>query len=158
MEYFGTDCQPKKFIGKTQVCAIVEQVRNVLLEWTLKLEEDNILGNDDLIFSKEEKESAKSVHIENFNGVMGNVDKVGNMSTGANSTNIYNENNISNEIDKLITEVKKLGLQNQEQVIIDLEESKSDSDKAKSVLGALLGRGAEVASISSVIIGILGLL
>jgi hypothetical protein len=143
---------------ESEAYRILKKIRTVLLEWTLKLEEDNILGNDDLIFSEKEKEAAKSIHIENFNGVMGNVDNVSNMSTGANSTNVYNENNISNEIDKLITEVEKLGLQNQEQIIIDLENSKNDSEKAKSVLGSLLGRGAEVASISSAIIGTLSLL
>lgn len=158
MNFFSTNSQPAKFVNKVQIFGITQQVRNLLLEWTLKLEEDNILGNDDLIFSEEEKKAAESVHIENFHGVMGNVNKVANMSTGANSTNIYNENNISNEIDKLITDIKKLGLQNQKQVIIDLEESKNDNEKAKSVLGGLLGRGAEVASISSAIIGILGLL
>ena len=67
----------------------------MLLEWTLKLEEDNIFGNDDLFFSEAEKKSAKNIHIENFNGVMGDVEKLGNMSTGANTKNIYNENNIS---------------------------------------------------------------
>ncbi len=158
MELYNNEYEPALFISPTNVYGVLDTVRTVLLEWTLKLEEDNILGSDDLIFSEEEKEAAKSVHIEHFNGVMGNVDKVGNMSTGANSTNIYNENNISNEIDKLITEIKKLGLQNQEKIIIDLEESKNDSEKAKSVLGALLSRGAEVASISSAIISTLSLL
>jgi hypothetical protein len=59
----------------------------LLLEWTLKLEEDNILGNDDLIFSTEEKELAKNIHIENFYGVMGEIDNIGNLSTGSNTIN-----------------------------------------------------------------------
>lgn len=156
---FNTDFQPRLTTHSSQLYGIIQKVRNLLLEWTLKLEEENILGSDDLIFSEKEKEVAKkNIHIENFNGIMGNVDKLGNMSTGDNSTNIYNENNISNEIDNLISEIKKLNLHDQDQVIIDLEASKSDSEKAKSVLGGLLSRGAEVASISSAIIGLLGLL
>jgi hypothetical protein len=87
---FNTDSKPAKFIGKTQIYGIVEQVRNILLEWTLKLEEDGILGSDDVIFSEKEKEVAqKNIHIENFTGIMGNIDKLGNMSSGENATNIY---------------------------------------------------------------------
>ena len=149
-------------VSSPTVSHILDKIRTVLLEWTLKLEEDNILGNDDLIFSETEKETARNIHIENFNGVMGNVQKLGNMSTGKNATNAYNENNISNEIDNLITKIKKLELedqdQDQDQVVINLEASKKDTQKAKLVLGGLLARGAEMASISSVIIGILGLL
>lgn len=158
LKLFDIDFEPALFISPTNINGIIDNVRTMLLEWTLKLEEDNILGTEDLIFSEAEKESAKNIHIENFNGLMGDVNKLGNMSTGTNTTNIYNENNISNEIDNLITEIKKIGLQNQEQVIIDLEASKKDNEKAKSILGGLLTRGAEVASISSTIISILSLL
>jgi len=158
--WFETEYKPFLVIQKSALIGIKEQVRNVLLEWTLKLEKDNILGTDDLIFSEKEKENAQHIHIENFNGILGNIAKLGNMSTGENSTNIYNENNISNEIDKLITEIKKLGLQDQdqEQVIIDLEDSKKDTSKAITVLGSLLTRSSEFATITSFIIQILGLL
>lgn len=157
-ELFQVDFQVAFAIDKTQIYGITEQVRNFLLEWTLQLEEDRILGNDDLIFTEKEKEAAKNIHIENFNGVMGDISKLGNISTGDNSTNIYNETNINSEINKLIDEIKKLNLKDEEQIIVDLEASKSDKDKAKSVLGSLLARGAEVSSVGSMIIGILGLL
>ncbi len=157
MKIFGTDFRPGLFIDKSQVHGVIEQVKNLLLEWTLKLE-DNILGNDDLIFSEEEKTAAKSIHIEHFNGVMGDISKIGNFSTGANSTNIYNESNVSNEIDKLIEEVKKLQLVDQKEIIAELEVSKNDPEKAKITLGKLLTKGAEVASIGSMIISTLGLL
>lgn len=158
-ELYNLDLKSRFLIHETPVYGILGQVRNLLLEWTLKLEEDNILGNDDLSFSEDEKKAAQHIYnIENFHGVMGNVDKVGNMSTGANTTNIYNENNINNEIDKLINEIKQLRLTDQKEVIRDLEASKDNPEKAKAVLGGLLSRGAEVASIGSAIIGILGLL
>lgn len=158
-EIFKTDYKAGKFVAKTQIHGIIEQVRNLLLDWTLKLEEENILGNDDLIFTEKEKEMAKkNIHIENFNGIMGNIEEIGNVSTGNYAQNIYNENSISNEIDKLITEIKKLNLTDEKQVIIDLESSKFDSNKAKIVLGGLLGRGAELSSISSAIISLLSLL
>lgn len=156
---FGTDFQPRLTTHSSQLYGIIEKVRNLLLEWTLKLEQENILGSDDLIFSDKEKEMAKkNIHIENFNGVMGDISKIGNLSTGDYSSNIYTENNINNEIDKLISEIKKLNLYDQDQIIIDLEASKNDTEKAKSILGGLLSRGAEIASISSSIITLLGLL
>lgn len=157
-ELYNLDLKSRFLIHETHVYGIIEQVRNLLLEWTLKLEEDNILGNDDLSFSENEKIAAQSIHIQHFHGVMGNVNKVGNMSTGANTTNIYNENNINNEIDKLINEIKQLNLVDKNEVIRDLEASKDNPDKAKAVLGGLLSRGAEVASIGSTIIDLLGLL
>ncbi len=159
MKFLGTDFEPAQFISRVQLIGIVNQVRIMLLNWTLKLEEENILGNDDLIFTEKEKEMAKkNINIENFNGVLGDIKKVANLSTGDYSQNIYNKNNVNNEIDKLILEIKKLELNDKEQVIIDLEDSKNDKEKAKTVLGGLLSRGAEVASISSVIIELLGFL
>jgi len=157
MKLAKTDFVPYRETPKVQVFRVIEEVRNVLLEWTLKLEEDGILGSDDLMFSEEEKETAKSIHIENFNGVMGDVDKLGNFSTGKKSINTYNENNLALEIDKLIKEIQKLQLQDTQEIIIDLEDSKTNPEKAKKVLGGLLTRGAEVSSITSTIIGILGL-
>ncbi|WP_373034155.1 hypothetical protein [Sulfurovum sp.] len=158
MKFFDTNLKPRQSVANVQIYGIINQVRNMLLDWTLQLEEDGILGNDDLIFSEGEKKAAQNIHIESFNGVMGNVNKLGNLSTGANSTNVYNENTISSEIDKLIVEVQKLGLPDQNNVIRDLEASKENPEKAKTVLGSLLSRGAEVASISSAVISLLSLL
>lgn len=152
---FKTDFEVGFSVNKTQIFGITEQVRNLLLEWTLKLEEDGILGNDDLVFTDKEKEAAKSIHIENFHGVLGDISKLGNMSTGTNSTNIYNENNINNEIDKLINEIRKLNLKDKEQIILDLNASKEDYNKTKTILGSLLSRGSEFSSISSMIIDLL---
>lgn len=152
---FNTDFQVGFSVNKTQIFGITEQVRNLLLEWTLKLEDDGILGNDDLIFTEKEKEAAQSIHVQNFHGVLGNIHKLGIMSTGENSTNIYNENNINNEIDKLITEIKKLNLKDEEQIISNLEASREDTEKTKTILGSLLSRGSEVSSISSTIIDLL---
>ncbi len=66
-------------------------MRTLLLEWTLRLEEDNILGNDNLIFTEEEKKMAQNIHIENFYGVMGGVDSIGTLSTGSNTNNNLNQ-------------------------------------------------------------------
>lgn len=156
---FNTHFQPRLTTQSSQLYGVIEKVRNLLLEWTLKLEQENILGSDDLIFTDKEKEMAKkTIHIEHFNGVMGDLSKIGNLSIGDNSSNIYTENNIINEIDKLISEIKKLNLHDQDQIITDLEASKNNKEKTISILGTLLSRGADVASISSTIITLLGLL
>ncbi len=158
-ELFGTECEPATFVSSASVVNIIDNVKTILLEWTLKLEEDGILGNDDLIFTEKEKEAAKSIHIEHFyGGVLGNIEKLGNMSTGHNSTNIYNENPIENKIDELIKEIKTLGLKDEAEVIVELEESKKDENKIRTVLGGLLTRGAETAGIATLVIEVLGML
>ena len=63
-----------------------------------------------------------------------------------NSTNIYNEN-----INKLIDEIKKLNLKDEKQIISDLEASKADKSKLNTILGNLLSRFSEVATITSLV-------
>lgn len=61
-------------VGRAQIRGIVDSVRTIVLEWSLKLEKDGILG-DRLSFSREEKEkaSAFTFNIQNFTGVAGSV-------------------------------------------------------------------------------------
>jgi hypothetical protein len=68
------DLVPELIIGKAQVFGILEGVRNVILEWSLKLEKDGILG-EGLTFSKEEKRIAATAtyHIQTFTGPVGAV-------------------------------------------------------------------------------------
>lgn len=65
---------PAFIVGRASISGIIDEVRNVILEWTLKLEKDNILGTG-MTFSKQEKTQASSTtyNIENFTGVMGTV-------------------------------------------------------------------------------------
>lgn len=60
-------------VSKGQLHSIIEAVRNIVLEWALKLEEDGIKG-DKLSFSIEEKEMAKekNYNIYNFYGDISN--------------------------------------------------------------------------------------
>lgn len=56
------------FFSITQGKRIVEAVRNAVLEWSLNLEEEGILG-EGMRFTEEEKVSAQEIHItNNFNG------------------------------------------------------------------------------------------
>ncbi len=66
---------PVRVIDKSKINAILEIVQNTILEWSLKLEDQGILG-DGLSFSPDEKERAASnmeIKIENFQGVMGDI-------------------------------------------------------------------------------------
>lgn len=67
------------FIGRNTIKAILDGVRNTLLDWVLKLEKAGVKG-EDMMFSKKEKEEVINSNVnyniakvENFNGVMGNI-------------------------------------------------------------------------------------
>ena len=68
------DLIPELVVGRAQVFGILEGVRNTILEWSLKLEQDGILG-DGLTFSKEEQQIAETTtyNIQNFTGTVGAV-------------------------------------------------------------------------------------
>lgn len=71
----GLDLPPVRTVAINQLEGIVEAVRTAILEWTLRLEADGILG-EGLTFSNEEKEKAMSsqnIRIENFQGILGDV-------------------------------------------------------------------------------------
>lgn len=59
----GTDMSspPTLVLSITQIVGIVDVVRNTVLMWSLKLEEDGIIG-EDMTFSEKEKTSAKSAN------------------------------------------------------------------------------------------------
>ena len=63
-----THTWPEKLeISISQLQRIFDSVRNIILEWSIKLEEDGILG-ENLVFSPEEKEIANK-HITNYNTI-----------------------------------------------------------------------------------------
>ncbi|MBE7508251.1 MAG: hypothetical protein HS101_18470 [Planctomycetia bacterium] len=75
MKEFGTNLIPTRLIGVGQVAGVLEAVRNLILEWSLELERHGILG-DGLRFSSEEHAKAastSSIHISNFQGVLGDI-------------------------------------------------------------------------------------
>jgi len=65
---------PTVMLARTQVFGILDAVRNTVLEWSLRLEKDGILG-EGMIFSSGEKQKAGQIayNIQNFTGVLGNV-------------------------------------------------------------------------------------
>ncbi len=67
---------PKLILQKTSLLGILDAVRNTILEWTLELEADGVLG-EDMKFSANEKsvvmKNETNYHIGTFSGVIGNV-------------------------------------------------------------------------------------
>ncbi|WP_202708324.1 hypothetical protein [Sporosalibacterium faouarense] len=70
-EWTQFDTDYKMLFSKTQVQSIIESVRNIVLEWALKLEEEGILG-EDMSFSEDEKSKAKDMNYTT-NNFYGNV-------------------------------------------------------------------------------------
>ena len=67
--------EPSVVVMRTQLLAILTQVRNEILKWSIELEEKGILGRG-LKFTDKEKQSAMSINnynIGNFQGIAGNV-------------------------------------------------------------------------------------
>jgi AbiTii-like protein len=75
---------PKLVLQKTSLVGILDAVRNTILEWTLKLEADGVLG-EGMTFSQQEKKTVMknetNYHIGTFSGVLGNVSG-GNVQIG----------------------------------------------------------------------------
>ncbi len=67
----GASVQPVLQISVTDLAKIIDAVRNAVLKWALKLEQDGILG-EDLTFTKEEQRVAASnvYHIQTYIGSM----------------------------------------------------------------------------------------
>ncbi|QDV12797.1 hypothetical protein CA51_26830 [Rosistilla oblonga] len=65
--------EPIVVIGKNHVSQILDAIRTKVLNWSLELESQGILG-ENMTFSKQEKEKAhSSITITNFQGVLGDV-------------------------------------------------------------------------------------
>jgi len=153
MKVFNTDNEPSCFINKVQIDGIIEQVKTALLEWTIKLEENKILGDKNMSFSNEEKKKAQqNIHIENFNGVMGNIDNLGNLSTGDYNHNITTINNsINSKLNKLIEDISRLDIDDKEEIIREIENHRENKKQLTQILGNLITRGAEIATIAPAI-------
>jgi len=70
-----TQLEPRVIFKRSQLLGISTKLRNIILNWSLQLEEDGILG-EGLKFTEREKEAAMSVNhfnIQNMQGVAGNV-------------------------------------------------------------------------------------
>lgn len=94
---------PELIIGQDQVFGILDSVRNIVLNWSLKLEEDGIVG-EGMSFSDKEKQTASHITNVNYIGKM-----VGSqLQQGTNNSVRYNPNTEMNfkEIQILLEQIK----------------------------------------------------
>jgi AbiTii len=100
-EQIGFPCDVKRHISRSSLAAIVDAVRNTVLDWALKLEEAGVHG-DGLSFSKKETEKAQAVTINI--GKIGNAVGIGNFGDQATitATQTLNATELAKSVKKLV--------------------------------------------------------
>jgi len=139
MKAIGLEADIKLIVDRSAIAGILESVRNIILDWSLKIEKAGITG-EGMSFSKSDREKAhgKSTiyqinNIENFAGVMGNIS--GNASIEVTQINESSKE----EIRELINQIKKykseIDLKSKEESKLDKSIQKLDDilSKAKPV-------------------------
>lgn len=134
----GQGIVPYLTCGKAQIAGILDSVRNIILQWSLTLEKDGIIG-EDVSFSEKEKSIASTItyNINQFTGVLGDV------STKQMQIGDYNT---------IHSELKQLGVsqseRNELEEILDTIQNAKKGDKK-----TLISRGFEWLKRNGKIIG-----
>ena len=135
-------------ISKTAVKDIEEKVKNTILEWTLKLEAEGIIG-DNMIFSEEEKDSATKLP-QTINNYYGNTSVINSPSdnvsivSGSNNTVSFSYDKIKsavNDIEKSIEE-SNLSKENMDiaiELLTDIKSKIEDKKKPHILKSAFVG-------------------
>ncbi|MBE6133286.1 MAG: ABC transporter substrate-binding protein [Erysipelotrichaceae bacterium] len=135
-------------LSKSAVADIVEKVKNALLEWTLKLEEDGILG-EGLKFTLEEKNAASNIpqNVNNFYGTTNIVN--GDKNTlkqviKSNNSYVFNYDtaySIVEEVQNKINEetIEKADKEKALEILSDIKESIKEKKKTSFIKTALIG-------------------
>lgn len=97
-------------VSRASVADIIEKVKNTLLEWTLQLEKEGIMG-ENMAFNEKEKEQAKSIPqtINNYYGSTNIVNGTANNSpivAGNNNTVSITKEDLCNELSKIADEIQ----------------------------------------------------
>ena len=130
-------------VSRASVADIIEKVKNTLLEWTLKLEKEGILG-ENMAFNEKEKEQAKSIPqtINNYYGSTNVVNGTANNSpivAGNNNTVSISKEELGNELSKIADEIKNTNEISTDDIETALEllsdiRDKIDCDKKPSII------------------------
>ena len=130
-------------ISKASVTDIIEKVKNTLLEWTLQLEKEGIMG-ENMAFNEKEKEQAKSIPqtINNYYGNTNVVNGTANnspMVAGNNNTVSISKEELGNELSKIADEIKNTNEISTDDIETALEllsdiRDKIDCDKKSSII------------------------
>ncbi|MEH7116880.1 hypothetical protein V7128_05560 [Neobacillus vireti] len=122
-DYFNETAQFQLMFGKSQAKQIIDTVRNIILEWSLKLEEDGIMG-EGLSFSDKEKQEASKQNY-NINNFYGNASGIQFLQNSPNSTqtmtNGVDVGQIADIIAKVKENINQIGLPEEQQRVVQSE-------------------------------------
>ena len=144
----GPMFQQALFVDRCQVKHIIEQVKDTLLQWTLKLEEMGILG-EGLEFTEQEKTIAKDI-IQTVNNYFGATSVINSPS----NSQIVTADNVSIEFDYIEAEKNIAELRNKIESE-DIEESdKNDALEIVDEIGAKIKAKKNPGIIKSALAGL----
>ncbi len=128
MNGFEVPLEPTRLVDPSQIAGILHAVRNAVLEWSLRLEQNGILG-EGMTFSHDERKKAAStqtINIQSFHGVLGDV-RTEQLQIGDQAT--------------ILGKLKELGIEEEQrrELIGLLKELKdSQGEKAKSLANKIV--------------------
>lgn len=114
--------EPRLHVSKSKVQGILETVRNIVLEWSLKLEKEGING-EGMTFSKEEKHRAATTVFNIENMYHSQIQQGTDHSTQTMTTQGPNLQEIRQLVESLKPVVDQLGLERttKEQLLADIQ-------------------------------------
>ena len=112
-EAIGFEGQITSFTSKNAIKTILEAVRNKVLDISLQLEAEGIVG-DGITFSKEEVEVADSIagkiHIGTIQNFSGSIGDISGQAVVSNEQNIYSINSVKELLDLIDQQKNNIGL------------------------------------------------
>lgn len=132
------------FISTHRIAEVVERVRNCLLEWTLRLEAERIMG-EDMMFNQKEKATAQAIpqQINYYYGTVVNGDvENSQVISGSNNTITYSAGDVANAVKEICKalESESISEDDMESAVEMLEDisKKIDQGKKPGVIKAAL--------------------
>lgn len=134
------------FISTYHITEAVEQVRNCLLEWTLKLEGKGIKG-ENMIFDEKESASAKEIpqQINNYYGtVVQGIVSSSQIVSGSNITATYNAAEATNAVQEIRESLGKESISSEDmdsalELLEDISSKLEQNKKSSIVKAAFVG-------------------
>jgi hypothetical protein len=159
LHYRGT---PALEFHRAQYQGVIDTVRNIILEWTLRLEKDGVLG-EGMTFTREEvrkgsdlnldihklmEQAAPTIQIGEFRMDTYNTGQAGAVGPGAHAhdmtfNQIWNQMQGAIDLQKLATELSELRQQMKKEAV-EVEQDIAVSDIAKAEQAAKAGDGPKM--------------
>lgn len=135
-------------IAHSAVESIIEIVKNNILEWTLKLEREGIVG-EDMLFNEKEKESAQNIqqtihyYLGETNVINGNTDKM-QFVTGNNNVITFSYDNAKSLIKEIKETLNKESIPDNEkltalEILSDIDDKIKTQRKPEIIKSCLTG-------------------